>query len=484
MIVKISVILMYLLCMITNGVISRKKIVDADSYYTGGRNVGAITSASAYLTTFFSAVMFSLCGSLGFEMGISVMWIGIMNALITGLFAWTFLAGRTRQLSEDLGVYTLPQIVEARLNSRFLRMFTAFVILAFLIPYSASVYQGISFIFLRLFDIPFEYCIIALAVVTALYVALGGNSAMMSNSVIQGVLILVCVSIYYIVFFKNEAIGGFKVGLQTLVSLEGGRDLVALFGGKNFLKVFATVILTSVGGCATPQLISKFISVEKTKIKTTSIIATVGCLFIAGGMYFVGGFSQIFFQKGYLPVPDTADKVMGTIMHFITNDFFFTLIFIMLLAASMSTLAALVLTGASALTEDLLPVIFKKYNLSDNKKITLARIFSSLFIVLSAIMSIVPNSIISLMSISWGMIASVCIGPYWYCIFSKHTNKIPAIISSIYGFIFMSIGVGIYGMPSASIIASISILTTIIIMSALAFICDRVEANKKVQLEK
>ena len=262
MIVKISVILIYLLSMVVNGVISRKKIVDADSYYTGGRNIGAITSASAYLTTFFSAVMFSLCGSLGFEMGISVVWIGIMNAFITGFFAWRFLAGRTRKLSEDLGVYTLPQIIEARLNSRFLRMFTALIILAFLIPYSASVYQGISFIFLRLFDIPFEYCIIGLAIVTALYVALVGNSAMMSNSVIQGALILVCVLIYYVAFFNNEAIGGLKAGLHTLASLEGGSDLVSLFGGKNFIKVFATVIVTSVGGCATPQLISKFITLR------------------------------------------------------------------------------------------------------------------------------------------------------------------------------------------------------------------------------
>ena len=66
----------------------------------------------------------------------------------------------------------------------------AVIVFIFLIPYTASVYNGLSRLFNMAFDIKFETCIIVMAILTAIYVILGGYMATAINDFIQGIIML------------------------------------------------------------------------------------------------------------------------------------------------------------------------------------------------------------------------------------------------------------------------------------------------------
>ncbi len=64
----------------------------------------------------------------------------------------------------------MPEYFEKRYNSKPLKIVSALIVFVFLIPYTASVYNGLSRLFEKGFGIPYKYCIIGMAVFTAVYV--------------------------------------------------------------------------------------------------------------------------------------------------------------------------------------------------------------------------------------------------------------------------------------------------------------------------
>ncbi|MBQ4359681.1 MAG: sodium:solute symporter, partial [Proteobacteria bacterium] len=124
-------------------------------------------------------------GQFGWNYGISTVWIGIGNAVIGSALAWVILGRRTRLMTQHLGAKTMPEYFEKRFDSKGLKIAASLIVFIFLIPYTASVYNGLS----RLFDMAlgiqsdmsYKIIIIAMAVITAIYVILGGYAATAIN---------------------------------------------------------------------------------------------------------------------------------------------------------------------------------------------------------------------------------------------------------------------------------------------------------------
>ena len=192
---------LFVVLMISVGIISRKKVNSVQDFFLGGRKMGPWLSAFAYGTTYFSAVIFiGYAGKTGWEFGVSTTLIGIGNALIGSLLAWIVLAKRTRRMTHELNVSTMPEFFEKRYDSKAMKVVTALIIFVFMVPYSASVYQGLGYLFERTFGVPFLYCMAAMAVLTGIYLLLGGYVATALNDVIQGIIMLFGVTfmIYFI----------------------------------------------------------------------------------------------------------------------------------------------------------------------------------------------------------------------------------------------------------------------------------------------
>ncbi len=408
------------------GIMTRKKASGIGSFVLGGRDVGPWLTAFAYGTSYFSAVVFvGYAGQFGWNFGVASTWIGIGNALIGSLLAWVVLARRTRVMTRHFDSATMPDFFAKRYRSESLRIVVSAIIFIFLVPYSASVYKGLSGLFSMSFGIDYNWCIIGIAVITGAYVILGGYLATALNDLVQGIIMIVgIIAVIAAVLNQN---GGFTESLRLLsqIEVEGNESLLGgytSFFGPDPLGLLSVVILTSLGTWGLPQMIHKFYTIKNEKaIQAGTVISTGFAFLIAGGSYFIGGFGRLFYQGDNGQV--VFDNIIPEMLSDSLPNLMIGLVLILVLSASMSTLSSLVLTSSSTLALDFIKK-FRKKEQSEKKDLLSIRILCAFFVALSAILALNPNSLItSLMSLSWGTLAGCFLGPFLWGLFYKKATR-------------------------------------------------------------
>ena len=125
-------------------------------------------------------------------------------------------------MTQSLGAKTMPEYFEKRWNSKGLKVAAAVIVFIFLIPYTASVYNGLSRLFNMAFQIEsegaYKIIIIVMALLTAIYVILGGYAATAINDFIQGIVMLVGIAAVVICAIHNR--GGMTAALAALGDIE------------------------------------------------------------------------------------------------------------------------------------------------------------------------------------------------------------------------------------------------------------------------
>jgi len=424
--VKILLVVIFFVIMIGVGWYSRKHTTSVNDFVLGGRGVGPWLTAFAYGTTYFSAVVFvGYAGQFGFKYGMAATWIGIGNAMIGSLLAWVILGRRTRIMSKYFDSKTMPDYFGKRYKSNKLRIAASMIAFVFLIPYTASVYNGLSRLFGMAFDIPFKYCVIAMAVLTGIYIVLGGYMATAINDFIQGIIMLF--GIVAVIAAVLIGKGGFMSAIHQLADVPSTvqNGAYASFFGPDPVNLFGVIVLTSLGTWGLPQMIHKFYTIKDEKsIKTGTIISTVFALIISGGCYFLGGFGRLFDSPAIHNANGTVifDAIIPSMLSTLP-DIIVGIVIVLVLSASMSTLSALVLTSSSTLTLDFLKDNFIK-NMSEKKQLLYMRILLIFFIVVSVVIALDPPTFIAqLMGISWGALAGSFLAPFIYGLYWKGVTK-------------------------------------------------------------
>ncbi len=420
--IKIAMIVIFFAIMIGVGIYSKKHATNVNDFVLGGRGVGPWLTAFAYGTSYFSAVVFiGYSGQFGWKFGLASTWIGIGNALIGCLAAWVILGRRTRIMSNYFSSATMPDFFGKRFNSSSLKIAASIISFVFLIPYTASVYNGLSRLFSMAFDIPFEYCVIGMAVLTGIYVIIGGYMATAINDFIQGIIMLV--GIVAIIAGVLAGKGGFMSAVTQLASIENPtlNGAYASFFGPDPGSLLGVVILTSLGTWGLPQMVHKFYAIKDEKsVRTGTIISTFFALVISCGSYFLGGFGRLFESANF--VTYNADGSIanvafdGVVPEMLSTlpDILIGVTVVLVLSASMSTLSSLVLTSSSTITLDLIRDSFKK-DIDAKKQLLCMRVFVVVFIVASVVISLNSNTFIAqLMGISWGALAGAFLAPFLY----------------------------------------------------------------------
>ena len=147
-VITLVLIVIFFAVMIVIGLRSRRHASDVTGFVLGSRNVGPWLSAFAYGTSYFSAVIFvGYAGQFGWNFGLGSTWIGLGNAFIGSLMAWTILGRRTRIMTQHLGSKTMPDFFGTRFGSRSLKVAASVITFVFLIPYTASLDNGLSRLF-------------------------------------------------------------------------------------------------------------------------------------------------------------------------------------------------------------------------------------------------------------------------------------------------------------------------------------------------
>lgn len=440
MFLKIGLLVVFFGIFIGVGLYCRKHSTDVNGFVLGGRSVGPWLTAFAFGTSYFSAVIFvGYAGQFGWKYGIASTWIGIGNALIGSLLAWVILGRRTRIMSQHLDAATMPAFFEHRYNSKTLKIVASAIIFIFLIPYTASLYNGLSRLFAMAFNIDYSVCIIIMAILTAVYVTAGGYMATAINDFIQGIIMLFGIVAVIAAVLNTQ--GGFMEALNGLAQVKDETvstvpGVFNSFFGPDPLNLLGVVILTSLGTWGLPQMVQKFYAIESEHaIHKGTIISTLFAAVVAGGCYFLGGFARLFGDK-----VDVASEGFDAIIPAMLStlpDALIALVILLVLSASMSTLSSLVMASSSTLTIDFIKGTVMK-DMTDRQQVNIIRILLVLFIAISVLIAIVQyNSnitfIAQLMGVSWGALAGAFLAPFLYGLYWKKTTKAAVWCSFIWG---------------------------------------------------
>ena len=461
MVAKVTLLVLFFTVTLALGVFYKKKIHSMDDFVLGGRSIGPWLTAFSYGTSYFSAVVFiGYSGQFGWEFGISAFWIGIANALIGSLAAWTVLGKRTRTMTKHLGAATMPDFFAKRYNSKALKFASALIIFVFLIPYSASVYKGLSGIFSMAFGIDFKYCIIGMAVLTCVYVVLGGYMAAAANNFVQGIIMLGGIVAVVVAVLNGK--GGFTQAVKSLSEISS--DYTSLFGPQP-LNLIGVMILTSLGTWGLPQMIHKFYTIDSEKsIKKGAIISTIFALVVAGGSYFIGGFGRLYVAAGEGGKPSIAfDEIMPNMLNGVLPDILMGLVVVLVLSASMSTLSSLVISSASTMTVDFVKGFIKK-DMKDSQQMIFTRIFCVIFVAVSLVLALFPGTLITnLMAISWGALSGAFLAPFMYGLYSKKITNASVWVGFVVGIGFIVVNMFTGLMPGTTA-GAVSMLITLVVV--------------------
>jgi len=442
--IKLAMLVVFFGMTIGIGLYCRKHATDVNGFVLGGRSVGPWLTAFAYGTSYFSAVVFvGYAGQFGWKYGIAATWAGIGNALIGSLMAWALLGRRTRVMTQHLQSATMPQFFSTRFDSPALKIASSAIIFIFLIPYTASLYNGLSRLFGMAFDIDYSVCVIVMAVLTAIYVIAGGYMATAINDFVQGIIMIVGIAAVIGAVLKGQ--GGFMAALDKLgrvsdPAVSSTPGVFASFFGPDPVNLLGVVILTSLGTWGLPQMVQKFYAIKSEQaISKGLVISTVFAAIVAGGCYFLGGFGRLFSDQVDVAAQG-YDAIIPAMLSGL-SPFLIAVVVILVLSASMSTLSSLVLTSSSTLTLDFIKGTVV-HDMDEKKQLKTMRALIVVFIVISVILALVQyNSnvtfIAQLMGVSWGALAGAFLAPFLYGLYWKGASPISVWVCFLFSTVVM-----------------------------------------------
>jgi SSS family solute:Na+ symporter/sodium/proline symporter len=437
MVTKITVVSLYALMIVIVGIYGLKRTKSFNDFFLGGGNVGPWMSAFSYGTAYFSAVLFiGFAGKIGWSFGLSSLWIAFFNAFVGVLCVWAIFGWKIKKMSQELGVATMNEFLEKRYSSPFLKMASVIVIFIFLIPYSAAVFMGLSYLFESSFRVEYWQALTFMGVFTAIYIVLGGYKSMALIDMIFGIIMALSVIILF--FFASSKGGGVPNIVDSLAAIQP--KLAKPIGPPGFWPLFSLVFLTSVAPFAMPQLVQKFYAIRDRKsVKIGMFASTAFAVLIGGVAYFLGSTTRILlspptdYPNAFINESPIFDKLMPELLTRIIPSSLSVIVLLLILSASMSTLAALVLISSSSITKDLYSGFINK-KATDKSLTVLMRIMSGIFVLLAVLLALVEfDVIVEILGISWGAIGSFFLGPFVWGLFTKKVTRFGAISSALIG---------------------------------------------------
>ncbi|MFA7074267.1 MAG: hypothetical protein WC234_03655 [Endomicrobiaceae bacterium] len=475
--IAIVLISFFIALMVGVGIWGMKKTATLNDFFLGGRNIGPFVSAFAYGTTYFSAVVFiGFAGQFGWIFGLNSLWIAVGNAFLGAFLAWMVLGRRTRIMTQNLDAMTMPEFLQSRYGGKYIKIIAAIIIFMFLLPYSASVFKGLGYLFEVNFSISFDLALLIIMAITAIYLILGGYFAVTITDFIQG-FVMIGGAVLMAVIISGKA-GGIINSLQT-VSMNYCKHVYAA-AKPDYFMLFAIVFMTSFGAWGMPQMIQKFYSIKNDKVIKLAAFTTLFFAFvITACAYYTGALTHVFFDSPIV-INGVAqyDRMIPELLIRYIPEFIVALILLLVLSASMSTLASLILVSASSISIDLYKGNINP-GISSKNSVIMMRFLSGIFIVISYFIARYEFAfIVMLMSLSWGVIAGGFLAPYVYGLYWKRTTLLGAKAGMISGILTAVILFFALGPQKSPISASIAMTVPFIVVPVVSLFTKKV--NKRI----
>ena len=363
-------------------------------YFLGGRNMGAWVSAlSAGASDMSAWVLMGLPASI-YAFGIGQTWIAIGLGIGYAL-SWIFEAPRLRRFSiAAKDSITIPQYLTNRFlsGSKVLQVLCAAIFLVAYTIYAASSIKACGTLFNTVAGIDANIAMYIAALITIGYVFLGGFKAACWTDFFQGLLMLAAMMIAPI--FAATMLGGMNVepmpeGYFTV--LTSWQDIVSgLAWGLGYFGM--------------PHIIVRFMSLRSQKeMKKSAVVAIFWTVLIVFFAALIGIIGRQFL--GYDPNTEENSLVFILMVRAIFPAVISGVLLAAILAASMSTASAQMLSAASSLAADVYKPIVRKGDATEREMFWMSRCAVILISVVAVLIASNPGagSIMSLVSNAWAI---------------------------------------------------------------------------------
>ena len=394
--IELIVFIVYLACMLGIGVFFFVKSHSGGDkeYFLGGRKMGPFVTALSAGTADMSAwVLMGLPTSI-YALGLGQIWIPIGLAIGYAL-SWIFEAPRLRKFSIVANdSITIPQYLTNRFLSKnkALQVVCAIIFLVAYTIYAASSIKACGTLFNTVAGIDANIAMYIAALITIGYVFLGGFKAACWTDFFQGLLMLAAMMIAPI--FAATMLGGMNVepmpeGYFTV--LTSWQDIVSgLAWGLGYFGM--------------PHIIVRFMSLRSQKeMKKSAVVAIFWTVLIVFFAALIGIIGRQFL--GYDPNTEENSLVFILMVRAIFPAVISGVLLTAILAASMSTASAQMLSAASSLAADVYKPIVRKGDATEREMFWMSRCAVILISVVAVLIASNPGagSIMSLVSNAWAI---------------------------------------------------------------------------------
>ena len=408
------ILLAYLAALVVVGFITGRRTKSVEDFYIGGRQIGPWVTALSFVAAYFSSVVIIGGGGFGYMFGMSTLWIGAINVLLGCTAAWIVLGPRIRLFTQRLKTMTVPGFIGERFQSDFACIFSALIIVLFMIIYNVSILKGMGHIFEVLMNIPYVYGVLISCVIILFYVSVGGYLAVVWTSFIQAWVM--GIGLIVLTVFTVQKVGGISAVNSALASVDPGLLHTPGIWGWPGLLSFALIVSFGVWGM--PQLVVRFYSIRNLKVlKIGTVVATVGtCMALLP--YFNGAIARTLFPS--LSSPDLA---IPTLVKNILSPFGAAIVLAGVVAAGMSTFSSVLIILSSSMVQDLIGKGMKK-TINKEKSLFWGKMGSIVIGFISLVIALKPPALVlTLTAFAWAVIASTTLWPILFGIYWKRATK-------------------------------------------------------------
>ena len=418
------VLALYMVMLVIVGVITSRRMRSSEDFYVGGRSIGPWVTALSFVAAYFSSVVIIGGGGFGYRFGMGTLWIAAINVLIGCTLSWIVLGRRIRRFTKRLGVMTIPGFLAERFRAPEARFIAAAVIALLLIIYNVSILKGMGNAFEGLMGMPYTLGVLLSAGIIVIYVSLGGYLAVVWTGFFQawvmgaGLILLTVAAL--------RAVGGLEAANVALASVD--RGLVESPGAWGWAGLISFALITSLGVWGMPQMLARFVSIKSEKVvRVGTVVVTVGGA-MAALPYLCGAIARVLHPG--LASPDLA---IPTLTKNVLPTWGAAVFLAGVVAAGMSTFAAILITASSAVVRDFVQKGLGK-NLSDRAMVKWSRVVSVVVGVISLLIALRPPALVLvLMAFSSATIAATCLWPLLFGLFWRRATRAGAVASMLAG---------------------------------------------------
>jgi SSS family transporter len=424
-------IVLFFLVRLAVGIWASRRVEDNTDYVVAGRRLPIHMAAASIMATWFAAETLMGASETAYDYGFQGVVFDPFGAAMCLFISGAFFVRLMRRAK----YLTVVDFFERRYNKAMIVLSVIAQVLTYFSWTAAQVVAG-GAIVQALFGIDAQWGMIIIITIVAAYTTLGGMLADTLLDFFQMFLTAAGITMVFLAVFNAfGGLSGFAEASSTYVSEPftllpiAGEGYLGYTGATGWMYWLAAWMAIGLGSVATQDLMQRSMAARN---QATSVYGS----YFAGVLYlFFGIMSPLIGIMVYTMNPDMADTsylLVSTAMTYLPP--ILTAIFIAALASAlMSTSDSSLLAGASAVTENLIPVITGK-KLGGKSALWATRVMVIVNAAVALAIGLWAQTIYELSILAWSLLLVGLFIPFSFGMYWKKANSWGAVSAFVGGF--------------------------------------------------